>query len=174
MTLSGSPKCDTLVFQFHNEKTKRISKYGLKLLNIDDGDGLNVPKFKTHATVHMPSDTFGRTCKDIHIMGDSVRISVDKRAIHFSVDGDLTSANITQGEEEKNGITLDVNSNVDQSYPVKYLLNFTKASVISNHVTLQFAENMPMILTYPISKESTNDSYIRYYLAPKIIEEYDE
>lgn len=56
---------------------------------------------------------------------------------------------------------------VRQSFAVRYLNMFTKATPLSTTVSLSFKKDIPLLVEYKIAEMG----YVRYYLAPKIEEE---
>ena len=64
-------------------------------------------------------------------------------------------------------IEINVTNPVSLQFSLKYLMNFTKCSPLSEHVKLCLSEEMPLLVEFNIN--STN-SFLRYYLAPKVDE----
>jgi proliferating cell nuclear antigen len=66
-------------------------------------------------------------------------------------------------EDEDEGTTIELNSAINLTYSLKYLLTFTKAAVLSKYVTLSMSTEIPLLVEYKV-----NDvGYVRFYLAPK-------
>lgn len=144
------------------EGTNSISDFHLKLMDIDT-EHLGVPETEWQATVTMPSVEFQRICKDLLIVDDTVCISVDKQAIKFSVDGLLGTGNTTlrSGEE----VTIVCPEEVGaQSFALRYLNMFTRATPLSDTVILHVSHDIPLSIEYPIP----NVGLVRFYLAPKV------
>lgn len=51
------------------------------------------------------------------------------------------------------------------TFSLKYLVNFCKASGLSDRVKLCLSDEVPLLVEYALS----NNSYLRFYLAPKVI-----
>lgn len=66
-------------------------------------------------------------------------------------------------------VKIHAHDEVSQSFALKYLVSFTKASGLTPFVLLQMNPNQPIRVEYEID----DLGYIRYYLAPKIEEDDD-
>ena len=56
------------------------------------------------------------------------------------------------------------------NFALRYLNFFTKATPLSEAVTLSMSKDVPLVVEYKIGEMG----YIRYYLAPKIEDEDEE
>lgn len=91
--------------------------------------------------------------------------------------GDLGSGNIairsTSGESKKETSSLSIPTTIHMRQPanvsvsLKFLSQFTKATPLSETVRLEFTNDCPMCIEYPIGQMG----FIRFYLAPKVEEE---
>ncbi|RWW21282.1 hypothetical protein GW17_00014570, partial [Ensete ventricosum] len=101
-----------------------------------------------------------------------VVISVTKEGVKFSTKGDIGSANIvcrqntTVAKPEESTI-IEIKDPVSLTFALRYLISFTKATPLSNTVTVSMSSDFPMVVEYKIA----DMGYIRYYLAPKIDED---
>ena len=50
------------------------------------------------------------------------------------------------------------------TFSLKYLVNFCKASGLSDQVKLCLSNEVPLLVEYSLQ----NNSYLRFYLAPKV------
>ena len=115
--------------------------------------------------------------REMTIMGDSVTIAGTKEGVKFSAKGDLGSGSIVcqegvEDEEDKNYVPVKVKLEdlFTQSFSLKYLNNFCKASPLSSTVTLKMSPDVPLVVEYLIE----GAGYIRFYLAPKIGDQEEE
>jgi len=65
----------------------------MKLMDID-ADTLGIPDTDYDARVTMPSSDFTRIVRDLHSLGESVRIEVSKEGVRFASDGEAAQGNI--------------------------------------------------------------------------------
>lgn len=97
----------------------------------------------------MPSAKFQRICRDLSQIGDTVVISCTKSGIQFSSSGDLgngsvrlsQSANIDKPEE---AVTITMQEAITQTFALKYLIQFAKATPLCAQVTLQLSSDVPL------------------------------
>lgn len=137
-----------------------------------DNEHLGIPDTEYLATVKLPAAEFQRICRDLHTMGDTCAISVTKEGVRFSVAGDLGTGNITlkqntETEKEVDRVIINMDEPVELVFALRYLNMFTKATPLSESVTLSLSRGIPVVVEYAIG----DNGYIRYYLAPKIDEE---
>lgn len=162
---------DELKFVFKNETEERVSHFSLKLMEID-AEHLGIPETDYKTCVQMPSTEFMRICRDLSF-GDTLNIKVSKDEISFSVTGDLGSGTMSlrcstaTDEEQPEATLIDSKENISQSFALRYLQSFIKATPLSKVVTLRMSIAIPLLVEYKIDELG----YIRYYLAPKINDE---
>merc|ERR1719228_2780694 len=65
-----------------------------------------------------------------------------------------------------NGVKISLSDSVQQTFSLRYLNNFTKATGLSQQVILRMGTEVPLEVEYRIGDE--NFGSLRYYLAPKI------
>lgn len=163
---------DSINFMFESKDQDRVSEYSMKLMDID-AEHLGIPETNHEAVIKMPSSEFQRIIRDLHTIGESVTIKVDKEGIKFSANGELGegSVNLKQSssadEKEDEQIVIDLQESVELSFALRYLNMFAKASSLSDSVTLSMSKDVPLVVEYRIGEMG----YVRYYLAPKINED---
>ena len=84
-------------------------------------------------------------------------------------EGILPEAIQNETGPSKNAVLLSTDEEVCLNFALKNLVNFTKASGLSDRVTLRIAMNEPLQVEYKIE----NFGYMRFYLAPKVDDEAD-
>lgn len=65
-------------------------------------------------------------------------------------------------------VKISLSDSVQQTFSLRYLNNFTKATGLSNHVILRMGTEVPLEVEYNIGGHDANIGALRYYLAPKI------
>eukprot|EP01116_Phalansterium_solitarium_P025069 TRINITY_DN9408_c0_g2_i1.p1 TRINITY_DN9408_c0_g2~~TRINITY_DN9408_c0_g2_i1.p1 ORF type:complete len:263 (+),score=77.92 TRINITY_DN9408_c0_g2_i1:97-885(+) len=169
VTLKAEDSGDTLTFMFETPKQDKISDFELKLLEIDS-EHLGIPDTEYKAVIKMPSSEFQRICRDMTILGDTVVISTTKEGVKFSVTGDLGTGNITcrpsseVDTKEGDAVTIELEEPVQLTFALRYLNFFTKATALSDSVSLSMSADVPLVTEYKIE----DLGFVRYYLAPKI------
>jgi proliferating cell nuclear antigen len=147
-----------------------VSDFELKLIDIE-GEHLGIPDMEYKAVIRMPSSQFQRICRNLTIMGDTVVISATKDGVKFSVAGE-EKGNIvvkpsTEGESEGEYTQIELTEDVSLTFALRYLNFFTKATPLSNTVTLSLSPDVPLVVEYPIEELG----YIKFFLAPRIDQE---
>ncbi|KAJ3082991.1 proliferating cell nuclear antigen, partial [Quaeritorhiza haematococci] len=155
VTVKADDNVDTLTITFENGSNDRISEYELKLMDIDQ-EHLGIPDTEYDAIVKMSSAEFQRICRDLVILGESVTIDVTKDGVKMSAAGDLGSGSVTlkpggavDGKEEE-ALSIILNNPVSLTFSLKYLVNFTKATPLSDVVHLNMSSESPLLVEYTV------------------------
>jgi len=166
--IKAQDQADKVNFVFESPNQDKVSEYEMKLMNIEE-EHLGIPDTDYDAIVKMPSGEFQRVVRDLSQFGDSLVISCSKEGVKFSVKGDLGNGNITLSqtanvEKEEEAVIIEAIQPVALTFACRYLNMFTKATSLSNQVTLSMSPDIPLMVEYNMG----NLGHIRYYLAPKI------
>jgi len=163
----GGDECD---FVFKSPEEDRVSHFSLKLMEIDS-EHLGIPDTDYKTTVRMSSSEFQRICRDLAVLGDTLTISVNKSDVQFCVSGEIGKGEMTvkasTASDEMEATDIDCSEPVTQTFAMRYLNFFTKATVLSKSVQLSLSPDVPLMVEYGIDEIG----YVRYYLAPKIEED---
>ncbi|WVQ72730.1 proliferating cell nuclear antigen (pcna) [Cryptococcus sp. DSM 104548] len=104
VTLKASDDADALSLIFESPKEDRVGEYEMKLMDIDQ-EHLGIPDTEYDATVSMSSAEFARICRDLTVLGESVKIDCSKEGVTFSSDGEVGKGSVhlkqTAGQESK-------------------------------------------------------------------------
>ncbi|KAJ1410862.1 Proliferating cell nuclear antigen, PCNA [Sesbania bispinosa] len=174
ITLKADDGTDVVTFMFESPTQDKISDFEMKLMDIDS-EHLGIPEAEYHAIVKMPSNEFSKICKDLSSIGDTVTIAVTKEGVKFSTRGDIGTANIvcrqnTTVDKPEEATVIEMNEPVCLTFALRYMNSFTKATPLSDTVTISLSSELPVVVEYKIAEMG----YVRFYLAPKIDEEEDE
>jgi len=172
LTLKAEDKADNLEFLFESPDQDRISQFSLKLMDIDS-ESFGIPATTYHCVVKMPSTEFQRICKELAVIGETVTVHVSKEGIKFSVQGNTGSGSIVckpnaaSDEDEKKQVQIKLEDEIKQTFALRYLNLFAKATAVSEYVTLMLNEEVPLVVEYKVAELG----HLRYFLAPKIDDE---
>lgn len=128
----------------------------------------------------MPSSKFQRICRDLSMIGDAVNVCCTKNGVEFSASGDLGSGSVrlsqnSSVDKPEESVTISMQEAITQTFALKYLNQFAKATPLSSQVSLKLSPDCPLVVEYKVEETEEDDSTevgtIRYYLAPKIDEE---
>jgi len=70
----------------------------------------------------------------------------------------------TNVEDDKKNVEINLSEPVALTFSLKYLVNFCKAAGLSDNVKLCLSNEVPLLVEYGLA----NNSYLRFYLAPKV------
>eukprot|EP00730_Choanoeca_flexa_P009745 TRINITY_DN1308_c0_g1_i1.p1 TRINITY_DN1308_c0_g1~~TRINITY_DN1308_c0_g1_i1.p1 ORF type:complete len:282 (+),score=85.07 TRINITY_DN1308_c0_g1_i1:67-846(+) len=170
-SMESEADTDVVTFKFENQKNSKSSTYEMKLMDIDS-EHLGIPEQDYAATVRLPSGEFSKIIRDLSTIGESVEIKVDKEGISFSASGDSGKGTVCLAanpsvDDESDGVEINLEEEVTLNFALRYLNFFTKATSLSDTVTLSLSQEVPLCVEYTIGEVG----FIKYYLAPKIEED---
>ncbi|KAH7659802.1 Proliferating cell nuclear antigen PCNA protein [Dioscorea alata] len=173
ITLKANERSDTITFTFETPTQDKIADFEMKLRDIDS-EHLSIEEAKYHAIVKMPSREFARICKDLSSIGDTVVIPMTKEGIKFSTRGNIGNANNvcrhnTTVGKPKEATIIEMQEPVSSTFALRYMNSFTKATPLSNTVTISLSSELPVVVEYKVA----DMGYIKFYLAPKIEDDED-
>lgn len=178
ITMKADDDGDVVSWIFEGEASERVSDFELKLMEIDT-EHLGIPETEYTCKVKLPSGEFQRIIRDISTLGDTCTIAVAKDSVKFSVKGDIGTGHITRkhvpekgGDGDKKGAEADytvieMDVPCEQTFAIRYLGFFIKATSLSSSVTLHLSADVPLLVEYKVDEIGT----MRFYLAPKIEDE---
>ncbi|PWN52944.1 putative proliferating cell nuclear antigen [Violaceomyces palustris] len=103
---------DTLQMTFESPKSDRVGEFEMKLMDIDS-EHLGIPDTQYDAVVKMSSGEFGRICRDLGNIGESVKIEVTKEGVSFAAEGEIGQARMTLKQGSGSAISADVDDDDD-------------------------------------------------------------
>ncbi|KAF8456326.1 proliferating cell nuclear antigen, N-terminal domain-containing protein [Terfezia claveryi] len=170
ITLKADDAPDSLNLVFENTENDRISEYDIKLMDIDQ-EHLGIPETEYSASITLPTAEFQRICRDLSQLSESVSIEATKEGVKFACSGDIGNGSVTlrthqNVDKPELSTKVDLTEPVNLTFSLKYLVNFCKASSLSQTVTLSLSNEVPLLVEYKM-----DNGYVRFYLAPKIDEE---
>ncbi len=98
-----------------------------------------------------------------------VAIEATKEGVKFSCSGDIGNGAVTlrshtNVDKPELNVEIALSEPVALTFSLKYLVNFCKASGLSNTVKLCLSNEVPLLVEYTLA----SNSYLRFYLAPKV------
>ena len=173
LTLKTNDDNTELNFLFENGG--KYFQFSMNLMEIE-ADHLQIPEAEPDASVKMSSLEFQKICKNLTQFGDTVKIAVKPKSVTFSLSGNTGNGIVTLNSFDSAGDdkTIEISCQADSlelSFALRYLNFFTKASPLSDTVTLELSENRPLLVRFNLED---NAGFIKYYLAPKVDEDEGE
>ena len=147
-----------------------VSEYDIKLLTIDS-ENLDIVDTDYNVIIKLPSAKFQRICRDLSHIGDKVVIAVTKSEVQFSAKGDQSSGSIclspiSNTDKPEETVQISMNKAITQTFTLKYLLQFAKATPLCGQVTLSLSSDGPFgQVTVSKSNASTKLIYVLFLVA---------
>ncbi|KAK8715835.1 hypothetical protein V6N13_043161 [Hibiscus sabdariffa] len=161
VTVKADDGAATVTFTFDSPSQDKISDYEMGLMEIES-ERLEIPETEHKAIV------IG--CQHLIV------ITVTKDELQFFTNGDIGTAKITCRKttpallKEEEAISIEMEKPISQTFGLRYLTLFTKATPLSKQVTISMLPESPIAVEYTME----NMGYIRFYLAPRPVEEEEE
>lgn len=159
--IKTTTESDVMIVRFMNSEEQKKSVFELNLTTLDE-DPMNVDDYTDESYFNMESKTFRRVIHDLSIFGDQCKIDISENSVKFHVEGDNEIGHL----ELKRSDNVDIvcTEPVSRSYSFKNLLQFIKASSLSDHVQVHLSKDHPLMVEYSMEESGT----IRYYVASVI------
>lgn len=171
LTLKTNDERSELKFQFESSKSERFFEFSMALMDIDS-EHLAIPDAEPEAAITLASSEFTRVCRDLTQFGDTVKISVNKKTVTFSVQSTTGSGAVTLSSFESadgdNKVEIKCGEPIELSFALRYLNFFTKAAPLASNVKLNLSNERPLLACFELDDDA---GFIKYYLAPKVDDE---
>lgn len=168
---------------------KKKGEFEMKLMEIDQ-EGIEIPDTEYPCEVTIKSSEFQKIIKDMSSLGDNCSIKILENGVRFSVSGDIGNAEISLDHDDNFCTIKKCSEEIECSFAIRYLSEFTKATALSDTVTLKLSKDFPMVVSYEIigsvineienneddeenETETTNETVgcLEFYLAPKSLDD---
>lgn len=157
---------DYLSVSFFTE-TKKDKQFKLKLLDIDC-ENMQVPDQEYSIEFDMGTKMIKSIFDELAIFSDSVSITCSKEnGIDLISKSDICESCISIDKDKC--LSYNVSDNIDICLNLRYLQLFSQFHKLSESVKISMLEEAPIKYEYSIGE----NSYIRFYLAPKMDDDYE-
>ena len=139
-------------------------QFKLQLLTPPD-ERTKKPTLAFDAKAEMFADAFKQAVKDIGVVSSHLRITASGKTLSFTGEGDTGEAEVAlkAAGDESVVFHIEVKDKPAAMYALNYLSEIAKA-MSTDSLTLQFSENKPMLLEFPIAEIGS----ISFILAPRV------
>lgn len=151
---------DVMNITIENSAKNSKTKFDYKLLWINE-DVLSIPDIPRQSTTILPSVDFQRICRDMGNLSDDVKVTRENNMIKFSCEGDFANQKTDIDTEQD-----DFQGTIGNTYPLKYINLFTKATSMCSAMKIHLSEptdRIPIIFVYNIA----NLGEIEFFLAAR-------
>ena len=117
----------------------------------------------------MSSGEFTRICRELYSLNETVNIETTKNVIKFGVNSESVGGMIKIEENDSENLDEQTLINVEDegvnlAFALRYLNMFTKASSLSQQVSLYLSKEFPLMVEYKLQQLGV----LKFYLAPRI------
>jgi proliferating cell nuclear antigen len=117
----------------------------------------------------MSSGEFTRICRELYSLNETVNIETTKNVIKFGVNSESVGGMIKIEENDSDNLDEQTLINVEDegvnlAFALRYLNMFTKASSLSQQVSLYLSKEFPLMVEYKLQQLGV----LKFYLAPRI------
>ena len=127
-----------------------------------DSEEMETPEIEYDGEIDAESSVIQKYFKNLSLFGDSVIVTSDNDNVFLSTSGDLGTASFKVA-----GQRVQIHGTLNAKFSAMYLVTFAKAASLSKTSQLRFANEQPVLIRY----EFGPDSFISFFLAPKIMDE---
>lgn len=138
-------------------------KYNLKTVDIDSED-MEIPEMDVEVEITADSTVLQKYIKNIASFGDTVSFMTVGDEIIIKTSGDIGTVELRVDQPVK------IHGKMSASFASRYLVTFLRAASISKKIRVNLHSELPVMFSY----EFAENSFIKFYLAPKITDEDDE
>jgi proliferating cell nuclear antigen PCNA len=178
ITLSYHGDTDKLDISFECENKEAYNKYfELSLITLDQ-DLLNISDYSSQVDMIFPSKRFATFIEQLEMFNDTVNINCDEDNIKFTTSGDEGSMKVNMDIDDLIEYVIEEDKKFNATFSLSKLHLMCQFNKISSEVAIGFVDDNPMEMKYNLDnfrKEEEGEieciNYIRFYLAPKIIDD---
>ena len=166
--VDNNDKMDICFKNLEKAENEFQKEFSIPLMDIET-DVLAVPEVDFDIYININTKSFTTMVSQLEIFGDVVTLDYSDEKLFLKADGDNGKIGIVLKDEKTNNLNMcdiNIDDSLNLSYSVKYISYFCSFSKINSNVNILFKESMPMLVHYEL--ENSKDSYIKFYLAPKI------
>jgi proliferating cell nuclear antigen len=138
-------------------------KYNLKTIDIDSEE-MDVPDMDVEVEIVADSSVLQKYIKNIASFGDTVKFMTVGDEIIMRTSGDIGTVELRVDQP------VTIHGKMSASFASRYLVTFMKAANISKKICVKLHSELPVMFRY----EFAENSFIKFFLAPKITDEDEE
>jgi len=171
ITLSMGESKDQLCIDFTGKGTIEKS-FEIPLVDVIS-DILTAPDIEYTADIGFESAEFAALVRQLSIFSDTLRFKLSDRGIDLIASGDHGKMTADIKEELVNEYAVEEGADISVSFGMTYMEKICSFSKLSSDMTVHCHLEFPMRVDYPLDGRSFSDSesYMRFFLAPKIDDE---
>ncbi|CAG5111607.1 Oidioi.mRNA.OKI2018_I69.chr2.g5896.t1.cds [Oikopleura dioica] len=151
-----------------DEATTACTEFECPLIYIDS-EQIAIENQEFTCSISMPAQEFHRICNDFQNIGEIMTIKISPSKVELRAKGmygtvSKTLSTSAQSSGMPHSIDISTSETIEQSFSLRYLCMFIKATCLSSRVNLQLGDGTPLIVTYEVQ----NVGSIKYFLASQV------
>ena len=173
--LSYEGETNILNISFESDNRQEYNKYfELYLIDLDQ-DLLNIDSYESEVDMIFPSKNFANFINELEMFNDTVNIHCTEEDIIFTAKGDDGSMKVNMDINDLTEYGIEEDKTFDETFSLSKMNLMSQSFKLSKEVIIGFCESQPMEMKYNLDDEQENKekltSYMKFYLAPKIVDE---
>ena len=138
-------------------------RYVMKTMDIDSEE-MDIPDMDVEVEITADSSVLQKYIKNIASFGDTIEFKTIDDEIIMKTSGDIGTVELRVDQP------VTIHGQLSASFASRYLVTFMKAANISKQIRVKLHSELPVMFSY----EFAENSFIKFFLAPKITDEDDE
>ena len=138
-------------------------RYVMKTVDIDSEE-MDIPEMDVEVEITADSSAIQKYVKNVSSFGDTIEFKTVDDEIIMKTSGDIGTVELRVDQPVK------IHGKMSASFASRYLMTFMKAANISKQIRINLHSELPVMFEY----EFAENSFIKFFLAPKITDDDDE
>lgn len=130
-----------------------------------DSEEMEAPEAEYDVEIDADSIVIQKYFKNLALFGDTVSVTTDDANVYMGTTGDIGKVSF-----QVTGQRVKIHGKLNAKFSSRYLVTFAKAASLSKTSQLRFANEQPVLIKYEFAEES----YISFFLAPKIMDDEED
>ena len=167
-TEESSDKLDICFKNLEAVENEFSKEFSVPLMDIDS-ELLQIPDVEYDIFVNINTKSFSTMVSQLEIFSDVVQLVYKENELSLNGEGDNGNIKILLKDSKNNNLNkceIETEDDIKLLYSTKYISDFCSFSKINSKVNIMFKDGMPMVVHYEL--EDNENSYVKFYLAPKI------
>ena len=158
---------------FSKARIEKVKKSLHQKIAEIDTENIDVPEKESEVDLVLPSKNFTELINQFEIFDNTLSLTFTEEEIIMKASGDDGSMSTTMKLEDVSEYAIGEGEEVKQSFALRYIKMMAAFGKLANEVSMEFGESQPLRLKYTLSIDN-EDSYIRFFLAPKISDDWSK
>lgn len=176
ITFLHDPKDKKLILEMKKENSKKARTFSMALIDIE-AEEINVAQLEAmpyENTTTINTSIIDEAIKDAEIFSEVLNVKVKEPLLSLWAEG--TMGDMKYEIEKDELILSSFKEESEGAFAIQFLKNILKITAVSDQVSLRLKSESPMHLKIMIGSFVEGvlpESYVQYYLAPRVEEDTD-